>query len=129
MCKIEVSVDDLVRVIIANGNGELITHAIIADKLDLPIIMGDNMLVEIHSQDLPIEGSHFVDEKGNKKTYGCYWCEVVKVDRYRLRNPYLVKKPNGKTEWVSALDTQRRTPVYVPAGGVEQQVAAVVDKM
>lgn len=111
---ININVETLVKVLIANNQGCLITHAVILDtnNADRIVPQLSHILVEVASSCLGSDNS-FIDNHGNKKNYGYIACEVLKIDQYKVSDQFLVLLPDGTTKWTNYKDSVKETTTWL----------------
>lgn len=105
----EIKVELLIEILIANRRGDLILKALevmIEDKNGGDYVVGSKIMVQIFGWEFPED--EWEREAGVNYTGECM---CVGYNRLKIENQYLVLLPNGSTRWTSKSD---RWPEQMP---------------
>lgn len=116
--------ETILQILYANKMEDVIALAVMLDN-NIETVekypIGEVIPVEIGNSEIEPLGIRFED-----RSYGNYPCEVIGINKYALDKRYLVKKPNGKSVWVSDHSFGRETAKTISIQQAQQKQQQLV---
>jgi len=112
----QISNETLLRILFENDREDIIALAVKIDA-EIPVEEIDIIKCRITKHDLA-EGTQF---QGSDKYNGTVTCCVVSFNKYKLKENYLVRLPNGTVAWKSTHDDKLSIIEDIPEQKIEER--------